>query len=317
MDLRQMRYFTAVAEDLSFSRASERMNISQSALSRQIQLFEEELGVRLFDRLGRTIALTPAGQELLQRCQMILTDTDAMTRRAGELAGGSAGRLRIGATPQTLESVLAPFLPGFQQSFPDVEITLVENGSARLSEQLERGRLDLAIAGHAKGSPLIGRELFPLGVLAVVPDDCSHLGRPRLDVSELAGEKLLLMRQHFMTRQLFDSACEAASIQPAAMMESASPHCLLALVASGLGTAIIPSTVLLDRLHANAIPLYRGENQLGCAMSIVWDPRRYMAPAAVAFIDALKLATRVEFPGREFVKGEVPATIALSAGHGA
>ncbi len=316
MELRQMRYFTAVAEAMSFSRASERLNISQSALSRQIQLFEEELGVRLFDRLGRTIALTPAGQELVHHCQMILSDAHAITRRAGELAGGSAGRLRIGATPQTLESVLAPFLPGFQTSFPDVDITLVEDGSARLSEQLLRGQLDLAIAGRATDSPLVGRELFPLGVLAVAPNDSPHLGEARLDVSALGGEKLLLMRRHFMTRQLFDSACEAAGFQPAAMMESASPHCLLAFVAVGLGTAIIPSTVLLDRLHANAIPLYRGGAQLGCFMSLVWDPRRYISPAATAFIDALQAATQKNFPGKEFVAGQVPATIALSAGHG-
>jgi len=312
-----MRYFAAVAEELSFSRASERLNVSQSALSRQIQLFEEELGVQLFDRLGRAIALTAAGHDLLRRCQRVLSDADSIARRAGELAGGSAGRLRIGATPQTLESVLAKFLPGFKKSFPDVEITLVEDGSARLSERLERGRLDLAIAGRATDSPLVGRELFPLGVLAVVPPNSPRIGANRLDVTALAGENLLLMRRHFMSRQLFDSACEAAGFQPAAMMESASPHCLLAFVASGLGTAIIPSTVLLDRLQAHAIPLYRGETQLGCFMSLVWDPRRYMAPAAMAFIDALQAATRADFPGREFVAGEVPATISLSRGHGA
>ncbi|RIA56008.1 LysR family transcriptional regulator [Dichotomicrobium thermohalophilum] len=317
MDLRQMRYFAAVAEELSYSRASERLNISQSALSRQIQLFEEELGVRLFDRLGRTIALTAAGEELLQRCQTVLSDADAITRRAGELSGGSAGRLRIGATPQTLESVLAPFLPGFQEDFPDVEITLVEDGSARLSEQIERSRLDLAIAGRVAGSPLAGRELFPLGVLAVLPSDSPHLGRSWLDVTALSGENLLLMRRHFMTRQLFDSACEAAGIQPAAMMQSASPHCLLAFVAAGLGTAIIPSTVLLAQLHANVVRLYRGDRQLGCAMSVVWDPRRYMAPVAAAFIEALQAATRADFPGKEFVAGEVPSTISLPARYGA
>jgi len=311
-----MRYFAAVAEELSFSRASERLNISQSALSRQVQIFEEELGVRLFDRLGRTIMLTPAGQELLLRCQTVLSDADAISRRAGELAGGSAGRLRIGATPQTLESVVAKFLPGFQKRFPDVEITLVENGSARLSEQIENGRLDLAIAGRATDSPLIGRGLFPLGVLAVVPSNSAHIGKSRLDVTALAEENLLLMRRHFMTRRLFDGACEAAGFQPSTIMQSASPHCLLAFVAAGLGTAVIPSTVLLDRLHANAVPLYRGEVQLGCFMSLVWDPRRYMAPVAAAFIEALQTATRADFPGREFVTGEVPATISLPPGIG-
>jgi len=304
-----MRYFAAVAEALSFSRASERLNISQSALSRQIQLLEEELGLRLFDRIGRTIALTPAGVELLQRCQTILSDVESVALRATELAGGSAGRLRIGATPQTLESVIANFLPGFRASFPDVEITLVEDGSARLSEQLECGRLDLAIAGRAANSVLIGRELFPLAVLAVVPSSSPHKDEPRLDVSALAADNLLLLRRHFMTRRLFDGACQAAGFAPRVMIESASPHCLLAFVASGLGTAIIPSTVLLDTLHANAVPLYRGEQQLGCAMSVLWDPRRYMSPAATAFVEALYEATRAHYPGNEFVLGAIPSTI--------
>ncbi|MFP3921367.1 MAG: LysR family transcriptional regulator [Dichotomicrobium sp.] len=312
MDLRQMRYFVGVAERLSFSRASETMNISQSALSRQIHLFEEELGVRLFDRIGRSIALTPAGQELLQRCQAILNDVESVALRAGELSGGFAGRLRVGATPQTLESLVAGFLPGFRASFPQIEITLVEDGSARLSEQLERGRLDLAIAGRPGDSVLTGRELFPLGTLAVVPSDSPHLGRPRLEVGELAEESLLLLRRHFLTRRLFDGACQAAGFAPRVMIESASPHCLLAFVAAGLGTAIVPSTVLLDDLHGNAVPLYRGAGQLGCAMSILWDPRRYMAPAATAFVEALHAATRAHYPGREFVRDPLPATVSGS-----
>jgi len=301
MDLRQMRYFTAVAEDLSFSRASERLNISQSAISRQILLLEQDLGVQLFDRIGRSIALTPAGAEVLQRCQTVLSDVDSISRRAGELAGGTAGRLRVGATPQTLESVIARFLPGFLRSYPDVEITLVEDGSARLSDQLERGRLDLAIAGRSQGSILAGRELFPLVTLAVVPANSPLKTKPRLDITELSGENLLLLRQQFMTRGLFDSACEAADIQPRVMIESGSPHCLLAFVASALGTAIIPSTVLIDTLHPNAIPLYRGDAQLGCAMCVVWDPRRYLSPVAGAFVNALQAATRECYPGREFV----------------
>lgn len=296
-----MRYFTAVAEELSFSRASERLNISQSAVSRQILLLEQDLGVQLFNRIGRSIALTAAGAEVLQRCQTVLSDVESISRRASELAGGTAGRLRVGATPQTLESVIARFLPSFLRSYPDIEITLVEDGSARLSDQLERGQLDLAIAGWSAGSMLAGRELFPLVTLAVVPANSPLKNKPRLDITELKNENLLLLRQQFMTRGLFDSACEAAGIQPRVMIESGSPHCLLAFVASGLGTAVIPSTVLLDTLHPNAIPLYRGDAQLGCAMCVAWDPRRYLSPVAGAFVNALQAATRERYPGQEFV----------------
>lgn len=304
-----MRYFAGVAERLGFSRAAQRLNVSQSALSRQIQLLEDELGVRLFDRVGRTIALTPAGADLLARCQAVLKDVESITQRAAELAGGSAGPLRVGATPQTLESVVSRFLPCFRQTHPEVEIALVEDGSARLSRELERGQLDLVIGGRAAGSVLAGRELFPLGALAVVPPASRHAGQPRLDIAELAGEDLLLLRPHFMTRRVFDAACQAAHIAPRVMIESASPHCLLAFVASGLGTAIIPSTMLLDKMEANAIPLFREGCQIGFAMSVLWDPRRYMPPAATAFIEGLHAATRKDYPGKAFGFGQVPAEI--------
>jgi len=305
-----MRYFASVAELLSFSRAAARLNVSQSALSRQILALEEELGVRLFNRIGRAIALTPAGSDLLARCQSVLNDADSIVRRAAELAGGAAGPLRVGATPQTLESVVSRFLPGFRQSHPKVEIVLVEDGSARLSRELERGHLDLVIGGHAAGSALAGRELFPLGTLAVVPPGSRHARKSRLEVGELADEELLLLRPHFMTRGVFDAACQAAQIVPRVMIESASPHCLLAFVANGLGTAIVPSTMLLDEMEANAIPLYHAGRQIGFAMSVLWDPRRYMPPAASAFIDGLHEATRENYPGKAFGFGPLPAQIA-------
>jgi len=310
MDLRQMRYFAAVAEGLSFSRASVRLNVSQSALSRQIRLLEDELGVLVFDRVGRGIALTPAGADLLARCQSVLKDVESLTHRAAELAGGSAGPLRVGATPQTLESVVSRFLPRFRQAHPQVDVVLAEDGSAQLSRELERGQLDLAIGGRPVDSALAGRELFPLGALAVVPPGSRLCGQKRLEIAELAGENLLLLRPHFMTRQVFDAACQAAQIATRVMIESASPHCLLAFVAGGLGTAIIPSTTLLDKMQGNAIPLAREGRQIGFVMSVLWDPRRYMPPAAAAFIEGLHAATREDYPGKAFGFGPMPAAIA-------
>lgn len=309
MDLRQMRYFAGVAERLSFSQAAIILNVSQSALSRQIRLLEEELGVQLFDRVGRAIALTPAGSDLLARCQSVLKDVESIAKRAAELAGGSAGPLRVGATPQTLESVVSRFLPRFLEAHPQVEVVLMEDGSARLSRELERGGLDLVIGGRAQGSVLAGQELFPLGALAVVPPGSRHAGQPRLDISELAGEDLLLLRAHFMTRRAFDAACQAAQVAQRVIMESASPHCLLAFVANGLGIAIIPSTMLLDKMQSNAIPLVHQNHQIGFAMSVLWDPRRYMPPAAAAFVEGLRAATRDDYPGKAFGFGAMPSAI--------
>lgn len=245
MNLRYLRYFAGVAERLSFSRAAETMNVSQSALSRQILLLESDLGVKLFDRIGRRVALTPAGRELLQRCHAILHDVESMQAKAAQLAGGLGGVLRVGATPQTLESLVSRFLPRYRRKNPNVEVVLTEDGSARLAQEVENGHLHLAVGALTSKSTLSGRMLFPLAALAVVPTGHRLKGKTTIEVSELVDEPLLLLAPQFMTRQLFDGACQVSNLKPRMLIESASPHCLLSLVAVQHGIAIIPSTVLL------------------------------------------------------------------------
>lgn len=300
MKLSHFRYFAAVAEEMSFSRAGERLRISQSALSRQIHLMEENLGVRLFNRIGRRIELTAAGRDLLGRSQAILNDVDALSLRAKALAEGTGGVLRVGATPQTMESVVARFLSTFRRRSPDIEINLVEDGSARLSQRLESGDLEVAIAGLPSNSELAGRPLFPLGVLAVVPPDNHFVGRPRVEIADLASETLLLLKPQFMTRRIFDGICQVANINPRGLVESNSPHCLLALVRARQGIAVLPSTVLLGALKDSAIPICHGDRLLGFNMSVLWDPRRHVSPAVEIFVENLCAATRSNYPGRAF-----------------
>ena len=300
MKLSHFRYFAAVAEEMSFSRAGERLRISQSALSRQVHLMEEDLGVRLFDRIGRRIELTAAGRDLLDRSRAILNDVDALGLRAKALAKGSSGILRVGATPQTMESVVARFLSKFRQRSPDIEFKLVEDGSARLIQRLESGELEVAIAGLPSNSALEGRPLLPLGLLAVVPAGSRFEGYPRIDIGDLATQTMLLLKPQFMTRRIFDGVCQVANVNPHILIESDSPHCLLALVRSEQGIAVVPSTVLLGPLKDRAIPICHGDRLLGFNMSVLWDPRRYVSPAMKVFIEELRTATRSNYPGSSF-----------------
>ena len=132
MELRHLRYFVSVAETASVSKAALRVHISQPALSRQIRDLETELGLRLFDRVGRRIRLTAEGQDLLERSRDVLARADAIGERARDLTTGAAGRLRVGATPQTMQSVIAGFLARYRRSRPGVEVILIEAGGVRL-----------------------------------------------------------------------------------------------------------------------------------------------------------------------------------------
>jgi DNA-binding transcriptional LysR family regulator len=128
--------------------------------------------------------------------------------------------------------------------------------------------------------------------------------RKRVEVAELARERLLLLRKAFMTRQLFHGACQITHITPRIVIESGSPHALISLAKHGHGIAIIPSTV--HQISAkDAIPVQIGARQLGVWMSVIWDPRRYLPPAAAAFIDEARRFTRRRYPGKAFSLGDL------------
>jgi DNA-binding transcriptional LysR family regulator len=134
MELRHLRYFVSVAEAASVSKAALRVHICQPALSRQIRDLERELGLRLFDRIGRRIQLTTEGEDLLRTSRDVLAHAEALTERARSLVSGGTGLLRVGATPQAMQSVLARFLSNFHRVRPGVDVRLTEDGGVRLYE---------------------------------------------------------------------------------------------------------------------------------------------------------------------------------------
>src|SRR6266851_3852791 len=168
MNLRFLRTFVAIADNAGFARAAARLNLTQSAASRQIRSLEDELGLRLFARIGRNVRLTSEGEDLLVRSRRLLFDAEALGQRASALKTGDVGVLRVGATPQVIENLLADFLSGYRKRHAGVEVHLVEDGGSRLPGRLERGDIDIAQmpAGEDRFS---GRLLFPMHVLAVLP----------------------------------------------------------------------------------------------------------------------------------------------------
>src|SRR5262245_51692140 len=243
MELRHLRYFVAVADARSVSRAAGRLGLTQPGLSRQVRDLEAELGVRLFDRVGRRIELTAEGDDLLQRSRDLLAGVESLSERARALQVGEAGILRVGATPQSPQSVHVEFSPRYRRAHPAVEIQLTEDGGRALLGRLSRGEVHLAVAAPTEG--LAYRLLFPGRVIALVPPFHRLARRVTLEVKELAREPLLLLRRDFAVRQLFDAACQVAHVRPRVLLESGAPQTLLAFVRAGYGIGIGPSTLTL------------------------------------------------------------------------
>ena len=244
MNLRHLRTFVNIADAGGIARAGSRLNLSQPAASRQVLALEADLGVRLFDRIGRRFRLTSEGEDLLRQSRRLLMDAESLGARARALKGGHTGILRVGATPMVVENTLSLFLGQYRLRHPGVEVHFVEDGGIRLLDRLDHGDTHLALV--VPDDRFQSRLLYPVYDVAVLWEKHRLSRRRTLDVAELVEEPLLLLHRSFGSRQWFDAACSVAHIRPHVLMESAVPHSIIALTAVGYGIAVVPSTVLIE-----------------------------------------------------------------------
>jgi LysR family cyn operon transcriptional activator len=306
MKLIQLRTFVAVADNGGVARAAARLHLTQSAASRQISALEIELGVPLFDRVGRRVQLTSEGEDLLRRSRRLLGDAEALGERARALKTGQTGLLRVGATPQVIENLLADFLASYRRRYPDIEVNLVEDGGAQLPSRLERGDVHLAIM-PASDQGFHGRLLYPMHLLAVLPKEHYLGGRTLLEIRELADEPRLLLRSGFATVVWFEAACHVAHIMPRVLLHSAAPHTLIALARSDYGIAVVPSQMMRNpREGVRTVPLVHRGASIGRWAIIAWDPQRFLAPYAKQFVEDLVVSVRRAYPGRDLTRRAPP-----------
>lgn len=285
MDLRHLRTFVAVAKEGSVSRAAERLFVTQPAVSRHIAEFERELGVAVLERVGRGIRLSPSGAALVAMSRDILARVESLKQHAARIAAGEAGLLRVGTTPQVIEGILSEALRSFRPAHPEVEVRVTEAGGILALDLLEQGAIDLAI-----GPSTLAREfpLQPLGhcpILAVMEESHPLLTRRQLNVTDLRGERIILLDETFITRDMFLAACHASRIRPHIQFQSGSPHSLLAMAECGEGIAILPATTQIGTRRLKHRPLIHEGRPLGFELSAVFDPLRSLSTPAQDLID--------------------------------
>jgi LysR family transcriptional regulator, cyn operon transcriptional activator len=301
MNLRFLRTFVAIVDNAGVARGAARLNLTQSAASRQIQALENELGLRLFARIGRSVRLTREGEDLLVRSRRLLADVAALGERASALKSGEVGVLRVGATPQVIETLLAGFLLHYRKRHLGVEVYLVEDGGARLPGRLERGDVDIAImpAGEDR---FRGELLYPMYVLAVLPQRHGLRRSAVIDVTELADEPLLRLTSGFASHDWFEAACQVAHVRPRVLLESVAPQTLIALAQAGHGIAVVPSPVRIPRTGVCvAVVVHRGV-PIGRWTVAAWEPQRFLPRYGEQFIEEVVAHCRRDYPGRTCVR---------------
>jgi LysR family transcriptional regulator, cyn operon transcriptional activator len=303
MNLRHLRTFACVAETGSIARAVSRLHVSQPAASRQILSLERELGVQLFDRVGRRLRLTSEGEDLLRQSRRLLSEAEVLAERARILKGGHTGILRVGATPMAIESTLAGFFSQYRRAHPAVEVHILEDGGLRLPARLERGDVHFALI--VPDGRFRFRLLYPCHNLAIISRRNPLSRRRTLDVAELADEPLLVLQRGFGSREWFDSACAVAHIRPRIHLEGTAPHALIALARLGHGIAVVPSTVIVPSAVC-AVPLVQGRKSTGAWLTVAWNAERPLPAYAQQFVDELAGYCRLSYPSREYIRAAPP-----------
>ncbi|WP_405792806.1 LysR family transcriptional regulator [Streptomyces sp. NBC_01506] len=245
MQFQQLVYFVAVAETLHFTRAAERVHVSQPSLSQQIRALEKELGAELFGRARGNVALTDAGEALLPTARRILADAETARHEVQELVQLRRGRVRLGAPPSLCTGLLPEVLRAFHDRHPGIELLIEESGSHDLVRELARGALDFALVVLPLPTPspaLTTVELLHEDLVVVSSAGAPGPRRP-VRISDLQSEQLVMFRHGYDLRELTVAACRAEGFEPTFTVEGGEMDAVLGFVRAGLGVAVVPSMV--------------------------------------------------------------------------
>lgn len=252
MTLQQLRYFLAVADVRSFTRAAELVGVAQPTLSRQLAALEDELGAPLVDRGARDgPALTAAGQAVLPFAQRMLADADGARVAVAEIVGLARGRVRVGATPSLCSGLLADVLRVFHERHPAIVLELAESGSQPLVRSLVRGELDVALVivppegidPTLHTLPLLRERLS----VASPASDRAPSARGSMGMRELGRRSLVVPREGYDLREATLRAFAAAGVTPRFAVQGGEMDAVLRMVEAGTGVAVVPDLVFADR----------------------------------------------------------------------
>ncbi|NCF08846.1 transcriptional regulator CynR [Kosakonia sp. MH5] len=290
---RHIRYFQAVAEHLSFTKAAAALHVSQPALSQLVKQLEEELGTQLFDRSGRTTQLTDTGHAYLQYVRRASHELREATRAIHDVNDLSRGSLRVAVTPTFTTYLVGPLVEAFHHRYPDITLDVREISQESIEDQLQEGELDLGIAFGEVNCPDI--DAIPLldEMLALVVNTGHPLAKEKsAGLQALNTESLVLLSREFATRVQIDSYCRKHGIHPKVMMEANALGAVIEIVRRTSLSTLLPARTALAQENLVAIAL---EPERLTRTAVLMRRRdAYQSFAARAFTElALEVATRL------------------------
>jgi LysR family hydrogen peroxide-inducible transcriptional activator len=289
MELRQLNYVIQIALEKNFSRAAEKLHIAQPSLSQQLSKLEQEIGVLLFRRTTNSVELTQAGQVFVDKSQTILDAVEQLKQEMDDMAQMRRGRLVVGTLPITGSHILPLVLPVFGAQYPQIEVVLVEDTTAKLEQLTASGGTDLSllslplIDSSLSYEPFLEEEIC----LAVPPQHPLAQRVDSIDISELQEEPFIGLKRGQGFRQITVDLCEQSGFSPRIVFESSNIETIQSLVAGGMGIAFVPQ--MLTRMKGTEFaPAYLPLKSKPTRTLVVASRKgRYLSKAADAFIRTL------------------------------
>jgi DNA-binding transcriptional LysR family regulator len=286
MDLRQLRYLVALAEELNFTRAAANEHIAQPALSQQIRRLEDEIGLALVERTTRHVSLTAAGELLVVRARRVLAELEAAQTELEALRGISTGHVTIGAMHTMGPIDLSLVLARFHELHPDIGLTVREQSSEEMAEMLRVDEVDLAFLSVTERVESHGLGLFQLvseELVVLLPPDHALASRREVRMADLAGQPFISFREGARLRELLITAGREANFEPRVTLESNESQRIRRLVSRGLGVAILPRSDAVGP-GADVAVAALVDPGLRRDITLAWREGRRHAPAAAAFL---------------------------------
>ncbi|TQJ18852.1 LysR family transcriptional regulator [Kribbella jejuensis] len=298
MDSRQLEYFVAVAEELSFTRAAQRLFTVQSTVSAAIRALETDLKTTLFDRSTRRVVLSTAGQALLPEAKAALEALDRARAAVEEASTGLRGSIRIGTLARLSLVDMAELLGAFHRKYPLVEVQVATSptGSSGLADDVRHGRLDVALLGLPKPE-LAGLEIRDIGAVpfvALVPATHRLAGRDGVRLEELTGERFVDMPPGFGNRKQVDRSFDAIGRPRRIQVEVPELTAIPDYVRAGLGVAVVPDVQLAD--DPDVTKLRITDTDLTWTLSVVTAATRRPSRAVTALLGLIGDSIRTDGP---------------------
>lgn len=279
MELLQLKYFLTVARCEHVTEAAGKLHVTQSSLSKTIQRLEDDLGVSLFDRIGRKLRLNDFGRTFLQRTEKALFELEQGKREIADLSNPDQGTLQLAVTTA---STLPGILREFRKNKPDIQFHVQMVSLENMSRLLQRGEVDFCLSSPPiEGDDIECQILYDDPIVVAVPMGHRYADRSSIQLTELKDEWFVGVKQGYGVRDMVDSICQSAGFLPKYVYEGDEPARLTALVEAEIGLAFIPSTA--RNPHERIRYLQVEEHQLVREIALLSHKNRYISKAALEF----------------------------------